>query len=256
MGRRERERRRPTPVLSSEQHRTESKLGDKPVQIVCTSGDIVGLRPRIRVPESAQVHGDDGVALGQPRHDISPRITGVREPVQQNDRRPGTADHVVHSHVIHQPPFTGETRRQRRRHSRRRRETGRAGHVRGRQLVAHRSPAAGPHGCGGIDDELADSSPELLGMRLGLVFIESILGRPDLVPQHSRVIVRIKAHLEAHHPVLLARRVDQPVESLAHLPVGTGPRGQLHNEQHLRGSWFGHGGPFPRSVTLRYTLRM
>jgi tetracycline repressor-like protein len=59
MGRRERERRRPAPVLSSEHHRAKAKLGDKLVQIACASGDIVGLCPRFRVSESAEVHGDD-----------------------------------------------------------------------------------------------------------------------------------------------------------------------------------------------------
>ena len=142
VGRCERKRRRPAPVLSGEQHRAKAKLGDEPVEIVSTSGDIVGLRARIRIPESAEIYGDDGVMLRQPRHNISPRIPSVREPVQQNDRRPGTSDHVMRPRVIHQPPFTGKTRRR----SRRLLETGRAGHVRSWQLLAHRSPAGNPHG--------------------------------------------------------------------------------------------------------------
>ena len=121
VGRCERKRRRPAPVLSGEQHRAKAKLGDEPVEIVSTSGDIVGLRARIRIPESAEIYGDDGVMLRQPRHNISPRIPSVREPVQQNDRRPGTSDHVMRPRVIHQPPFTGKTRRR----SRRLLETGR-----------------------------------------------------------------------------------------------------------------------------------
>ncbi len=154
----------------------------------------------------------------------------------------------MHSYVIHQPPFTGETRRQ----SRWRRETGGAGPVRSRLFLAHRSPAPSPQRRGGIDDELADSSPELLGLRLGCMLVESILGRPDLIPQHPRIIVRIKSHLEAHHPVLLARCVDQPVESLAHLPLGTGLCGQLHDEHHLPRSRLAHGDPFLNQL-LRYT---
>jgi hypothetical protein len=42
MGRREGKRRRPAPVLSGEQHRAKAKLGDKPVEIIGASGDIVG----------------------------------------------------------------------------------------------------------------------------------------------------------------------------------------------------------------------
>src|SRR6185437_7489866 len=49
IGRREGKRHRPAPVLSGQQHRAKTELGDKPVQIVGTGGDIVGLRPRIRV---------------------------------------------------------------------------------------------------------------------------------------------------------------------------------------------------------------
>jgi hypothetical protein len=41
------------------------------------------------------------------------------------------------------------------------------------------------------------------------MLIERILGRPDLIPQHSPVIVRIESHLKAHYPaVLLVRRPD------------------------------------------------
>ena len=115
--------------------------------------------------------------------------------------------------------------------------------------------------------------PKLIGMATALLIagpwmlkqlvnytrmlIESILGRPDLVPEHPRVIVRVKSHLKAHHPaVLLVRRDHQPVERLAHLPLGTGPCRQFHDELHLRRSLFGHGGPFAASITLRCTTRI
>jgi hypothetical protein len=226
MGRRERERCRPAPVLSGEQDRAKAELGDEAVQIVGTSGDVVGQHPRIRVPESAQVHGDDGVVLGQPGHDISPCVPRVREPVQQNDRRPRTAGHEMHSDVIHQPSFTGKSRRR----SRGRCEPRRTWPVRSRPFLAHRLPAACPQGLGGINHELACPSQELPCVRLGRVLIEGILGRPDLIPKHPPVIVRVKTHLEAHHPAVLpARRIDQPVESLAHLALGAGPCRQLHD---------------------------
>ena len=77
-------------------------------------------------------------------------------------------------------------------------------------------------------------------------------GTPRSHTQHPRIVVGVKSHLKADHPALLARRVDQPVESLTHLPLGTGPRGQLHDEQHLRSSRFGHGDRLPRNYITMY----
>ncbi len=55
--------------------------------------------PRRR-PHAAQVNGDDGVMLGERRHDLVERPPGLRPAGQQHQRFALAADDVVQPHAV------------------------------------------------------------------------------------------------------------------------------------------------------------
>ena len=98
--RRDRERRRPPPVVTHDEEFAPPKDVVHQAPDVLRQGLLVipSNGPR-GIAQAAQIRGDNEIIFGQPGNDVTPHVPGLRPSVQQQDRGSFASGDVMEPHV-------------------------------------------------------------------------------------------------------------------------------------------------------------